>query len=73
MLTSFLILRNDPCRHEDACGPSCGEECQQARLELQSVEKRFEEQLLQQKKQACQRCPNGLHVTAFLVDRQLTL
>jgi len=73
MLTSFLILRNDPCRHEDACGPSCAEECQQARLELQSVEKRFEEQLLQQKKQACQRCPNGLHVTAFLVDRQLTL
>ena len=38
-------------RMEDACGPSCAEECQQARLELQSVEKRFEEQLLQQKKQ----------------------
>ncbi|CAK9108159.1 unnamed protein product, partial [Durusdinium trenchii] len=39
-------------RMEDACEPSCSEECQSARLELNSVEKRFEEQLLRQKKQA---------------------
>eukprot|EP00913_Durusdinium_trenchii_P030355 g28435.t1 len=38
-------------RMEDACEPSCSEECQSARLELNSVEKRFEEQLLRQKKQ----------------------
>ena len=46
----FMVLRSS--FYQDACEPSCSEECQSARLELNSVEKRFEEQLLRQKKQA---------------------